>query len=455
MLVAMLLLPVTSVSSNFESWTAGDEVAITGHSFDEEYWTASSFTNETADGHTVNFSLSYVNAMGVKAFLMALNTIEKNNDTGSIPYQLFGMKYFSPKGEEVFIGATFAFLMAYVDENNNSIQDPGNEQTYYLIPFGATLDQNYTPSTEVQEVEKLGPGHYRLGITYRNMYAKVVEGKDNLLGFLASLLLPLYTAQFSELSFRYDIKINEATGVATVETFYTIGQVLNIWQWTPFQPEPFTAVDVNTILNDSWGISAVHYVNVFTSNYVVEDETGTTVDTNIDQNMTKDIQIKIGNDERAFQIGYRGTYDLINETSGATVESGLDALNIMVGARLGDHILVLWQLGFSAAAFSVFAYGLSDHIQAHYASPKALAQDSLKPLNQKGFRRAALWYAVSFPGWNGFRVEHDPVYTAYFGHEVEGEPEEPVPGPSGGALLIGIGLMAMAVYVRRGKKKDE
>ena len=151
----MLLIPATSISSSFDEWEPGDEVAITGHSFDDEYWTAESFTNVTDDGHTVNFSLSYVNTMGVKSFLMALNSIEKDNETGSIPYQLFGMKYFSPKGEEVFIGATFAFLMAYVDENNNSIQDPGNEQTYYLIPFGATLDESYTPSTEVQ---KLGVG---------------------------------------------------------------------------------------------------------------------------------------------------------------------------------------------------------------------------------------------------------------------------------------------------------
>ncbi|MEE9150992.1 MAG: hypothetical protein V3U20_04065 [Thermoplasmata archaeon] len=36
-------------------------------------------------------------------------------------------------------------------------------------------------------------------------------------------------------------------------------------------------------------------------------------------------------------------------------------------------------------------------------------------MNPDGFGVKALWYGVCFPSWQGYKVVHDPVYTAYFG----------------------------------------
>ncbi|UCF08496.1 MAG: hypothetical protein JSW28_02065, partial [Thermoplasmata archaeon] len=206
-LLAVLMLIPTSSASGFDEYEDGDEEEVRGHSFDEEYWT-SSVTNETGNG-TATFFVSYVNNADVQVFLVGLkDVIGEEGGKGVLPYQLLGMHFYTPKGREVFIGAIFAFLMAYNDTNGNNIQDPGNEDVFYIIPFGLG-DENgsYTPTTTVHEVQKLGEGHYKFGVTYTNLFAKIVNG-NNPLAFWLSVAFPIYHARFSELTVMYDVTID-------------------------------------------------------------------------------------------------------------------------------------------------------------------------------------------------------------------------------------------------------
>ena len=92
LLVGVILLSQTVVAGPYESWTPGQEVDITGHSFAEEYWTAD-ISNTTENGENVTFSISYVNAGNAEVFLMALKTItNQENGTGALPWQLFGWR---------------------------------------------------------------------------------------------------------------------------------------------------------------------------------------------------------------------------------------------------------------------------------------------------------------------------------------------------------------------------
>ncbi|UCE72949.1 MAG: hypothetical protein JSV56_07890 [Methanomassiliicoccales archaeon] len=449
MIVGLLLVP-TSSASGFDEWNEGDEKRILGHSFDEEYWTAS-VTNESENG-SATFSVFYVNSSDVQVFLVALNNvIGKEGKKGVLPYQLFGMHYYTPKGREVFIGAIFAFLMAYNDTNGNNIQDPGNEDVYYIIPFGLD-DENgsYAPQINVHNVEKLEEGHYRFGITYTNLFAKIVDGNDPW-SFWVSVALPVLHARFSELTVMYDVTIDDETGEVKAETYYTIGQVEVIRIWgAPAEPRD--------ILNENWGISAVHYVSVFASWYkITSQETGHEINTGISA-PAENISIKVGDkDDRAFDIGYRGTYDLLNESSSphTTVAEDKNAYNILLQAKPADLILVGWQLGFSAGLFSLLSYALSENIQDQYSSPKDLRHKWW--LNYA--HTARLWYAVSFPGWRGYRVEHDPTYTAYFGASSSTPPDEDDDGrPCGlGSLLIigAVCIPSIPVISKRTRRKKK
>jgi hypothetical protein len=103
-----------------ETWQDGDEVAVFGHSFEEEYWTNESMNATSPSGDNITFSASFVNYKNVQAFLLALNMVENENGTGTVPFQLFGMHYLTPEGREVFIGAVLAFLLAFDDTYNGT-----------------------------------------------------------------------------------------------------------------------------------------------------------------------------------------------------------------------------------------------------------------------------------------------------------------------------------------------
>jgi hypothetical protein len=435
------------------TWNEGDEAAMFGHTFEEEYWTNESIEVQSPAGDDLTFSASYVNFEDVQAFLLCLNMIENSNGTGTVPFQLFGMHYRTPENREVFIAAELAFLMAFDDTYNgtgpgqNGLPDPGHEDVLYVVPFGisSALSSAYPPEVNVHPVQKLGDGHYRFGIQYLNLYAFVSQN------FLASALLRTgWIAKFSELTIDYEITMDNATGVVKAETWYTLGQVTELWAVFLGIPIPVNPRDIP----DTMGICVVHFVTVFTSRYQgpAANATGTTINTGINAPVDDDIVLKVGdNGERAMKIGTRGTFDLVNESSGLTVRSDQPALNAIVGAQLVDLLLVAWQLGFAAGAMSVFAYALSDHVQSQYSGPLDLAQRSLQPANREGFNAAPMWYAVSFPQWDGYRVVHDPVYTAYTNMHIDSSAGPLDLGGIFVLLLIVVVVVAVAVLVARRK----
>lgn len=425
-------------------WNEGDEAAWTGHTFTEEYWTAE-ITNDTADGATSTFVASYVDAGPVEAFLVAYKQWEKDNATATLPYQLFGMHYLSPGGRDVFIGGVFAYLMAFNDTypaGGNGLPNPGHEDVYYVLPFG--VSNNFTNDSYPLEVsaiaaQKLGDGHYRFGITYKNMVAKIISA-NGVGEFWLSAVVPIYVARFSELTVTYEITVDEGAHTAKAETFYTIGEVQKLWLWGQ-------EVDPHA-LNETWGLAAVHYGVAFTSAYTVEDAAGTTLASNVDATTeVNELNFKIAGTNRFARIGFQGTFDLYDEPdvgaggSDTLLSADNDAVNAIVGARPADRLLVLWQYGLSANLFSVFAYGMSPQIREEFASPQQL-------LNQAGtkFIGNDFWYAVSFPHWQGYKVVHDPTYEAFFEAPAAGR----LLGFEAPLAVAAVGLSGLvAVFARR------
>jgi len=414
-------------------------------------------SNTSNDGTTYTFSASYVNYNNVQAFLVAFKTAEKNGSVSTLPYQFFGMHYYTPAGREVFLGAVFAFLMAYNDTHNgtalgqNGVPDPGNEPVYYIVPFGIgdlpqfKNDNSYKPEVSAISVVRNGEGDYTFGISYKNLYAKVIDGNSHA-GFWLSLALPLYIAKFSELTVSYHVKMDKTNKVVTSETFYKIGQVTKLWI-------AGKSVDPK-LLNPNWGMAAVHFVTMFVSQYSSVDNANKTIGTlqsGASQRVTG-VTMKVANEERAFNIGLRGKFNLIDETNGNTVvKSNQDGLNLLVGARLDDLVLVAWQGALSIGLMSIFAYGLSTQIQKDYTSPYDLVvRGGAK------FWGGAFWYAVCFPQWNSYRIEHDPVYTAYTGFSTGTLTPVKNKVCGGSIILIGAaiaGVSSATTYGVRRKRK--
>lgn len=451
-LTAVLALAAAAMVSSSavaapSTWHTGDEAAWTGHTFAEEYWTAD-IRNETADGANVTFSASWVDAGSVEAFLIAFKEWEKNGSKATLPYQLFGMHYFSPEGNEVFLGAVFAFLMAFNDTyttgSGEGLPNPGNEDVYYVLPFGVAHDYMnaaYPPEVSAINATKLGEGHYKFGISYKNLYAKII-GANSVGEFWLSALLPIYIMRFSELTVTYEIRVDAAAHTASAETFYTIGEIQELWIWGQ-QADPHN-------LSSNFGIAAVHYGVVFTSDYTVENATGVEVGPNFDGE-TDSLTLKIGDHERFAKIGFRGTFDLLDEQSDGsttTVSTDNTAYNAIVKARATDTALVRWQHGLSADIFSVFAYATSEHVRGDFSSPQ-----ELRTRGDANFTGQRFWYAVSFPHFGGYRVVHDPTYEAYYSDPAAQTPRRGLlPGfeaPLALAAVASVAIVAATATRRR------
>jgi len=437
--VAVLVSPASSLPP--QTFNDNSAKVLFGHTFKEEVWTAPDVRFQAGNA-SASFAVSYAQHKTVKAFLVAFNNLTVGGKVGTVPYQLFGLRYYTPEGNEVLIGAVLAFLMAFNDTYNgtgpgaNGLPDPGNEGVYYVIPFGVgeTLpNETYAPVAEPMTAQKLGEGHFRFGQTYRNLYAKVI-GATNLLEFLVSAAFPIYIAKFSELKVVYDIKVDEAAGTVVAETFYTIGQVTKLWLWGQ-------SVDPQS-LGAQWGLCAVHYVVAFTSTYVV---TGANPAVNLQTNITKrlgeDIAIRVGNGrERAFEIGHRGVYDVIDETTSTKLAEDKEAVAITLHTVGTDAALVWWQAVFAIDQFTTLAWACSEHLQGMYNGPRQLWNNA-----RGNFTAGAVWYGTSFPNWTGYRIEHDPTYTAYADVDyVETQPEEE-PSPSVGIVAATVALVVPAL----------
>ena len=451
--ITMLVMPIISIPL-VAAYEPGDEAAIFGHTFTEEYWTNDSIDIQAENGNA-SLTASFVHVDTFQAFMIAFNTITTNDSKEIIlPYQLFGMHYSTPEGQEVFIGAIFAFLMVHNESfGGNNLPDVGNEDAWYVVPITtANPWLDVTPSVEAIPVTKLGTNHYRFGMRYTNITARIVSA-DSPGGFALSLLFPILTVLISELVIEYDITIHDTTGEVHAETLYTLGQVHRARWLGLFPAEP------STLINDTMQITAVHYLSVFTSNYrVTSATTGNTITpptstTPLDDNIT----IQVGDDnERAFDIGMGRQYALLNESTDpwTTISESEDTVNALLGARAGDFLLVAWQAPLSAFVFAHMAYGLSDQIRSTYNSVESLVSNA-----GTAFHNSQWWYAVSFPEWNGLRVEQDPVYTAYTSAFMPTSPTTPTtptgttPDDGGGGIfllvLLGIGVVAIVIIIRR------
>jgi hypothetical protein len=433
----LLVLPFAAMPVS-SAWTAGDEAAILGHTFTEEYWTNSSIRVEAADGTNSSFTASYVHVGEFSSFLIAFNNANTTDGKKFIlPYQLFGMYFKTPEDKEVFIGAIFAFLLVHVDNKtfaDNKLPDIGHDNASYVVPLASDNTwPAYKPSVVPIPATKIGENHYRFGMHYYNLTCRVV---DSTKGFVGTYLLPLVTVLVSELTIQYDITIDE-TGQVHAETLYTLGQVKKL-RILIFDVPPADFID------ESFEVSAVHYLSIFTSKYNVTKATsGNTIALPTSTALlNEDISIKVGDDnERAFDIGLGRQYSLINESTNpwSTVSDDENALNCLLGARYSDLLLVAWQAPLSAFLLANMAYGLSTQIRSMYTSVGDLASHA-----STAFHNSNWWYAVTFPTWNGLRVQQDPVYTAYTNLAVENN--------GGGVvllLLIAVGVLAVVYIIRR------
>ena len=205
----------------------------------------------------------------------------------------------------------------------------------FIEPFVHFIGRDVGQKSKPPQVDT-EHGHFRFGQRYTNLYAKIV-GANNPVEFLLSAAWPLYIAKFSELTVEYDVTIDEDEGMIKAETFYTIGAVEKLWLF---------GVEVDpSELGEDFGLAAVHYVVPFINGIPYKNaDASFDLTGNVTSELEEDVTMSVNDgQERAFTIGHRGVYDLIDEGNGNKVRENQQANAVSLQARLSDAILVAWQ----------------------------------------------------------------------------------------------------------------
>ncbi|MFX0167809.1 MAG: Loki-CTERM sorting domain-containing protein [Candidatus Hodarchaeota archaeon] len=444
--LAMMLLatPITASATPPATYVPGSEAALFGHTFTEPFWTNVTTHEDPVTNNSIEIIMHHINYEGTGAFqaaLLALGDvyIYENDTHSTFPYQLFGMHFTTPTGKEIFTGAVFAFMYAFNDTNGNNIRD-GSEASWFVVPYGYDGgNKTATPSVDAIDVTNPEPGHYRFGMRYNDLYARIVS-RENWLAFWLTLGLPLVEFQISELEFIYDIKVNETSGEITAETFYNIGQVQELHVAGIGEIDNMTEVH-EALQNVTIGMA--HFVTAWGSEYFTDP--GTTMPVAAADWIAGTIATDPAGNERAFAVGVRGTYDVINETSGITLRDDEPAIAWVMTPTFTDLLLVGWQLPLSADFLAIWSYAVSPMLQTLYTGPLDVYNHA-----NSAFNKVAFWYAISFPKFGGYRIEHDPVYTAYSNI---GQAAPEIPGFPLEAILIGVIVCLVAVFFVRRRKQ--
>jgi hypothetical protein len=71
--------------------------------------------------------------------------------------------------------------------------------------------------------------------------------------------------------------------------------------------------------------------------------------------------------------------------------------------------------------------------------------------------RANYFYIIAYPEYGGYRVEHDPTFTAYLAAAPSTSPSQPT--GAGGIIIVAIIIVAIgigiAVFIARRKPKQQ
>jgi hypothetical protein len=262
--------------------------------------------------------------------------------------------------------------------------------------------------------------------------------------------LPIAITTYDELTFTYELTLDPANHTAKLTSNYVIGRMTNLWliYWLFFIPIVAYYNSTGTYRVNGTKIADTTIYQfleqqhikmslVLFQNSLVLDQT--TKSTFNNQNVT-DAEIDVSNgaittqagNEDIFKtdFGTKKTYNLYNYTADPT-ETDFDTYNAVTrtAPRVGFAKNHLFDIH---VAFLKYVPLIVAHIDPPLYQR---AKDHLLNMTYADYL-----YLISYPKYSGFRIEHDPTFTAYIASTATAT----VPPNLFGLILIG-GIMAAVV----------
>ena len=424
-------------------------------------------TPPPSDSHAFMY-LTYVNSSGMQMLYAGLSNITDQRATLTIPLQTFMMHYKSrDQLQDVVTASSFVMLLAFNETDATIHADSPDRSDMLYASFSLGLDlgeyvgggtfPSLATRTEVIPLEP-GPGGltWTWGMRYTNLTA--VWWSTSIDPEHPSLdPRPVAISRYEELTFRYKLVIDPDTGKATIRCDYVIGRILDLWvfSWLVIVPVSVhynatgcyrvngATISGETVYdflrNQGIKMSIVQFQGSATLNRTTYAQYKGTNVTDSEVRITdSSISTFASNGEKVFDAEFysKRQYNLYNYTADKTEKS------------FKTYDTTVWTgkvAGFAHnPIFLVHAslMRLIPHVLVHmHPALYWQARDHLLDMDYADY-----FSITAYPTYEGYRVVHDPTYTAYA--QLTKAPAQPSAlSFTTGLALVAAGMAVIAVFV--------
>jgi hypothetical protein len=371
---------------------------------------------------------NYINTSGFQLFYSGLSNITAGQGALTIPVQSFLEHYKTPNGKDVLTSSSFIMLLAFNDTATSLHTDSPdiNDNLYASFSLGLDLTNitgtskpALSSKTELISLTQPDDNTWEWGMRYTNLTAIWWRMFINPLAPRYEAL-PIAITTYEELTFTYKLVLNAADNTATVTSNYVIGRMTNLWLiwWLFLIPvvahynatgtyRPNGAKISNQTIYQFLEQQHIKMsIVLFQNSLVLNDVTKSTFN---NQNVT-DAEVDVSNGaistesegETLFKadFGVKKEYKLYNYTAGNT-EATYDAVTRTVPRS-----------GFARNPLFAMHVALLKYVPliVQHIDPLLYQKAKYHMLNMT---YADYFYIISYPKYDGFKVEHDPTYIAY------------------------------------------
>jgi hypothetical protein len=436
-------------------------------------------TPEGFENWHANMYMTYVNNSGLKLLYAGLEDITTDGSSYlRIPMQSFIMHYkTNQNNRDVIMAETFLMLMAFNETASSLYSDSPDMNDLLYASFSLGFDLSnlgktlpaLNSQTEIIPLTRSG-NEWSWGMKYTNLTALWWRTWVNPNDPHFDNSWPLALTVYDELTFTYKLTIDPSLGTATLQENHVIGRMRYLFVgliptlWVYYNSTGnygmlgrkisdetiYDYIGNNnlkmSVINFQTSVMADHetYSATPSGQNVTDTETSVT-DTSI--NTYADDGEKIFNAD----FGTKKTYKLFDYTADPTEATfntyDATARTVQIKGFAGNGGLFAYHIGLMKFLPLVVVH--------MYPSLFAKAASTIANMNKANY-----FYIIAYPQYRGFRIEHDPTFTAYIAAEpsTTNQPNAPTNNGIGAIILIAIVfavilIAVVAVALRRKPKQ--
>jgi hypothetical protein len=420
-----------------------------------------------------NMYMTYVNNSGLQLLYAGLEDIT-TDETGylRIPMQSFIMHYkTNENNRDVILASTFLMLMAFNESSNTLYSNSPDQNDILYASFSLGFDLSQLGETlpvlnsKTETIPLTHEGNeWTWGMKYTNLTALWWRTWINPNNPRFQNSWPVALSVYDELTFTYKLTIDPDAGTATLQENHVIGRMRHLFAgpvfplWTYYNSTGHYGLlgrlklDNDTIHDFIQDNNLKMSIINFQTSVMADHETYS--QTPAGQNVTDaevpvtDTSIETYTDdgEKIFNadFGTKENYNLYNYTDDPT-ETTFDtyqstARTAKIAGFAGNGGLFALHIGLMKFLPAVVVH--------MYPALFAKAASTIANMS-----RANYFYIIAYPEYSGYRVEHDPTFTAYIASPSGATPQQPL-GNAGAiiiivVIIIAVGLATAVLLARR------